>query len=216
MLVNFGLRVAEGDIAFLMQESPPQTVLPVEVPCPFVLNRRDALFARCPHNVDLRSRVDAPAEILNDQLCQVLAPVPTMPGAPNVYLLQDNDERDFTHLVRTLYRLGSPTGYNDIAAVWEHTSAKLAAMRQLTNLGALVIYGMKLTDMPKVIKLVEGNGRRALLVSYERLPRERDVQTVTTKLGPWTLPTLRWEAIGAGMLWRHMAGGRVLARESTC
>lgn len=198
---RFGLHVAPGDIAFLVQPRGTVNLISPQLYSPFQLQIRPRTL-RCPHDIDLNQQVDLP-DWVDHPLARIFHPTPRQPGEKAGLLHDPNGEA--LPLIERLCRLSSPT-HSLINAIWW---AKASARRQqygVTNLGPLVWTAVEMNHVRQAeahIAQAEATGRRILLVARQQLP----IFHVVERLEPFDLPHGEpMEAIGATLLRRYMLG----------
>ena len=196
MIVSrFGLHTA-GGIPFLLQKNGFQNLISPELRAPFeaMIKPRNAL---CQHEINLSSTTPAP-DWIDEPLAQVFHPVP----GSFVKIIVDPDGTLGPKL-ETLARLSSPTE-TLIRPIWWRQAMKLAPLYQLTNIGPLVWTAAtvgRTREIERHVELAAANGRRVLIVAESRIPIFQGVEWIEPFDFPIDAP---FEAIGAGLLRRHM------------
>lgn len=196
MIVSrFGLHTA-GGIPFLLQKHGFQNLISPELRAPFdvQIKPRNAL---CQHAINLSQTVEAPDWVWQP-LARVFHPTPGF----SAKIVIDPDGTLGPRL-EALARLASPTE-TLIRPIWWRQAMKLAPLYQLTNLGPLVWTAAtvgRTHEIERHVELAAANGRRVLIVAESHIPIFQGVEWIE----PFDFPTdAPFEAIGAGLLRRHM------------
>ncbi|BCJ91719.1 hypothetical protein IZ6_24540 [Terrihabitans soli] len=201
---HYGLHWGSGDIAFLLQQDKAQTILPVEVDCPFrvVPAKR---FIRCNHRIDLSTPDPDPFHlqtfdrIRTDPLVQAMLPTPN-PGS--AVLVHENQKRALV----ALSRLSSPI-HPIVQPFWTTDPNRIADELLITNVQPLVLTDAKTSDqtaLNRIAQLVPTAQRRLVISSGDFLIGRPEIPTVQSSIQLDDLLALPLEAIGAWVLRQHM------------
>lgn len=204
MIVSrFGLHIAPGGIAFLVQANGSQNLISPELRFPYAVHIKPRTL-RCPHHVDLAQGVGVVVPgWTEDPLLRAFLPVPAEPDTPALLVFDPEDR--FRRIAPQLARMGSPTGPVAQPA-WMLASGDVKNSYSVSNLTPIILTSTEISGTKDVLRhmdLARANQRQLIVFARQRLPMfGADARWVEP---PDYLPVDEpLEAIGSAVLRRYM------------
>lgn len=195
---HYGLHFAAGDVGFLIQNGPAQSIYP-DLPCPFNL-RRMGYEVSCPHGVELSEADSAGREIFADPLASWFA------NPTGIALVLDTDRRAAS-VASQLSQLYSPTR-PALDFAWTLRQRIWRFEAEVTNLSPWVLVG---ADVKCVNYIRSITTRPVLLLAAENIPLPPNSFRLSTDLTESDLEPLALGQLGAWAVSRRLRRERVTA-----